>query len=457
MCFGCHELVNAKRTYTYIQWACSNGMFESECQPNVSDCGCPDDNTGFVDPVADSVCWYDPAIPASSEFLGLWIVGLTGLWDSPFSQSMTDTVGKGVTIGRPRWAGKEAHFDAMVFATSERGMDYGLEYLRRTLESPDNGCADASQCQTGGCGTRSMRIRAFCPQPGDPDDGIREFLHVGTIDGLKVTDQDKRNKCCNTMRAVSFTLASERPESYSLQGNCIDEDASNAFVQCWDWNAACDGNSIRCVECMTCNDITFCGQIDCDVCEQCVGCAYQSTIYTAPPDPPTVIKDCYSFPLEWAVQCCCPDPESQPTVRDSTYRIEIFSGHGLAPTIGLRDLRLLFFDNILNFDCADTSQEAYDQWSDYSPCAELHIKAIPPDTTLIIDGRTRTINAICKNVCLPADSLVFNACGGSVFPLVSSCSPKMICAEWALQTTPFVENISVFPAHIKVDIYNVHA
>lgn len=462
MCYGCHELINTKRTYTYIKWAQDNGLFETDgCCPNVNNCGCPDDDTGFVDPITDEVCWYDPAIPASSEFLGVWIVGMTGLWDSPFTESITDTVGRGVTIGRARWGAKEAHFEVMVFATSCRGMDYGLEYLRRTLETPENGCQDPAQCSTGGCGTHNMRIRAFCPNPGDPDDGIREFLNVGTIDGLKVADQDKRDKCCCTMRRATFTLASERPESYSFQGTCIDEDASNAFTQCWDWNAPCEGNSIVCPTCSTCGGSEICGQIDCDACEQCAGCTYQSTEFVAPPQPAQVIKDCYSPPLEWAIQCCCPDPLLQPTVRDTTYRIEIFSGHGIPrppgyPTLGIRDLRLLIFDNPLNLPCRDESQDAYDAWAGRTPCGELHIKGLPADTTLIIDGRSRTINAICKNVCVPADDLVFNACGGSVFPLVSSCSPKMICADWALETTPFVEDPTVFPAHIKVDLYNVH-
>jgi len=465
MCYGCHELVNTKRTYTYIRWAQQNGLFETDgCCPNVNNCGCEDDDTGFVDPITDEVCWYDPAIPASSEFLGIWIIGLTGLWDSPFSETATETVGRGVTLGRARWGAKEAHFEAMVFATSCRGMDYGLEYLRRTLETPSNGCQDPSQCQTGGCGTRTMRIRAFCPDPGDPDDGIREFLNVGTIDGLKVTDQDRRDKCCCTMRKVTFTLASERPESYSDQGVCIDEDADDSFVQCWDWNAPCDGNSIICDTCVSCTGIALCGQVDCDACEQCPDCHYEATVYVAPPQPAQVIKDCFSYPLEWAVQCCC--PEGQPTVRDTTYRIEIFAGHtydSATPSIlprGLRDLRLLIYDNPLNLPCRDLSQEDYDMWKERTPCGELHIKALPPDTTLIIDGRTRTINAICKNVCVAAESLVYNACGGSVFPLVSSCSPKMICLDWALHTTPFPDiltgTVSGVPAHVKIDLYNVH-
>lgn len=457
MCFGCHELINAKRTYTYVQWAKANGFWEPDCCPTVNDCGCPDDDTGFVDPITDNVCWYDPAIPASSEFLGIWSISMTGLWDSPFSQSVSETVGRGVNIGRPRWGAKEAHFEVMIFATSARGMDYGMEYLRRTLESPDNGCQDLSQCSSGGCGTRNMNIRAFCPDPGDTDSGIREFLNVGCIDGFKITDADRRDKCCNTYRKATFVLASERPESYSFQGTCIDDDATNAFTKCWDWDAPCSGNTISCVSCSTCGGPELCGQIDCDACEQCVDCNNQQTVYVAPPVPPSVIKDCYSPPLEFAVQCCCPDTESQPTVRDTTYRIEIFAGHGL-PTApdGIRDLRLMIYDNPLGLDCRDASDDAFAQWDGISPCAELHIKALPNDTTLVIDGRTRTISALCKNVCVPADSLVFNACGGSVFPLVSSCTPKMVCLEWALQTTPFAETPGAFPAHVKVDMYNVH-
>ncbi len=468
MCYGCHELINTKRTYTYVKWAQQNGLFETDgCCPEINNCGCDDDDTGFVDPITDNVCWYDQAIPASGEFLGMWIVGLTGLWDSPFSESVTDTVGRGVTIGRAKWGAKEAHFEAMALATSCRGMDYGLEYLRRTLETPDNGCRNPQVCATGGCSTREMTIRAFCPEPEDPDDGLRQFMNVGTIDGLKIIDQERRDKCCCTMRRVSFTLASERPESFSFQGTCIDDDASNEFTQCWDWDAPCDGNSIICNSCTTCGSIDFCGRVDCDACEQCSDCHYQATAFVPPPEPAQVIKDCYSYPLDWAVQCCCPDPSTQPTARDTTYRMEIFSGHlhdeslPAQPPQGLRDLRILIYDNPIGLDCKDASQEAYDSWKTIPPCGELHIKAIPPDTTLIIDGRTRTINAICKNVCVPAESLVFNACGGSVFPLVSSCTPKMICLEWALNSTNFPDyifppDVTGIPAHVKVDMYNVH-
>lgn len=467
-CYGCHELVNNYRTVQYVKNARDNGLFEeTECCPSLIACGCPADDTGFTDPATDEVCWYDPAIPASAEFLGLWIVSSTGIYDSHFQESATSTVGRGVTIGRPTWTAKEMAFEAIVFSSSCRGQDYGLEYLRRTLETPDNGCSDPSMCQSGGCGTRNLNIRFFCPNEGELDDGLRTFLNVGTIDGLKISDGDRRDKCCCTMRRVTFTLASERPESYSFQGNCIDEDATIGFPQCWDWNAPCDGNSKRCTSCVTCGGTSICGQTDCDACEQCVGCTYESTVYLTPPEPPEVIKDCYTPPLEWAVQCCC--PANQPTVRDTTYRIEIFSGHGRrnpdgsavpANRDGLRNLRLMIFDNPIGLPCADTSQEAYDLWKGQDPCAELHIKALPADTILAIDGPSRTISAYCKNICIPADNLVFNACGGSVFPLLSSCSPKMICAEWALWSTPFSEQVGTYPtlmpAHIKVDMYNVH-
>lgn len=461
LAYGCHELVNNLRTEAYVQWARETGRFENqECCPTLNACGaCCVEDVGYENPIDDAVCWYDPLIPESADFLGIIIEETSGLYDSDYTQSMNETVGSGMSLGRGRHQGKQFGFVAHVFAATCCGMDYALEYLRKTLEDP-TGCGNGLACQLGGCSTTCLEVRVCCPEDGQPDSGLRQYLRVGTIDGLKVADQDRKDKCCCTRRKVTFTLASERPESFSSQSTCLDTDASAEFTQCFKWDT-CVGVEEPCGPCGNCGSSAICGDfagIDWENCSTCGDCGFQCEP-TLPP-PPVLIRDCFDSPLSWAVQCCCPD--DLPTKRDTTFKITIETGHDITDPDnirGLRSMQIKIYDNFAGLPCADTSDEAYALWQQREPCSVLKIPSLPPDSTLVVDGRYRKSTITCKGSCTSANRLVTNSVGSSPFPLVASCSTKMICVEWDENNTVFGEQANgttLVPAHITIETFAVH-
>lgn len=211
LCFGCQELANNARLSSYVQWAAQTGAWDGSdcCVEMPHACWCENDGSpnDFVDPITDEVCWYDPAAPESSEYLGMYITKVMGLRDSAFARGVTDNLGRGVTLGRGRQGSRVFVIEAMVIATSCCGMDYGMEYIRRVLE---RGCGQGS-CLTGcgdlaSCGLTCMTGRVCCPEDvEDFDSGLRQWVNVGIVDGVKeVEDGSSSCRCC--MRKVTFTV-----------------------------------------------------------------------------------------------------------------------------------------------------------------------------------------------------------------------------------------------------------
>src|SRR3972149_12241495 len=202
--YGCQELANNARLKAYLAWGATEGAWAgADCCPSMPhECWCPNDGVpgDYVDPVTDDACWVDPLIPESGEYLGLEITKVTGLRDSAFARTATDNIGRGVTLGRARTGSRVFVIEATLIATSCCGMDYGLEFVRRVLE---NGGCGVGSCLTGcadlgNCGLTCMTGRVCCPEDIEvADSGLRQWVNVGLVDGLKEGDEEQSAcRCC---------------------------------------------------------------------------------------------------------------------------------------------------------------------------------------------------------------------------------------------------------------------
>lgn len=434
-CFGCVNFANNQRTATYHAWACANGLYDGS-PPIIDLCSCPDDDAVFVDPITDNVCWYDPQVPESAEFLGLVINKITGLRASTFTREVIDGFLEGSVLQRPHKRGRSFGFEAFILSTSCEGRDYGLEWLRKLLEEDD--CPSVNTCAS--CAGRELTIRKFCSTDDPADDGLHVWQSAGLVDGIVPIEPDTRKlQSCCTLTGITFTMQSESPFSYSQTAMQICDLTADpdGFVRCYDWA----------------NDCLDCQEDCCDRCGfdglcQC----YSPTVI----EPDIVAADtCFCTPWAQIIDSCCVD--GLPSGYDTAFKIDVYSGTDFSNDVyrefGMRNYTLQIFDNPLGLPCI-TDLETYDLWCSRSaPCAEIQIAYVPSDSTLTIDGRNNRVTLVCDGKCRNYDQVVTSVVG-SLFPLVSRCQPIMIVSKWdAAVTQTFPEAPGIAPATVSVDSY----
>ncbi|MDQ8708206.1 hypothetical protein RCO28_37970 [Streptomyces sp. LHD-70] len=156
--------------------------------------------------------WWDDAVPASREFLGLYGLEFTGLTSPTRSRTLTELAHAGATLGRLRASHREIGVRATALATSEAGLSFGLSWLAWALENADTDPTYG----TGACGGTAAHLLAYCA--ADDETAWRTLYDVGLLS----FDEDPLIRAgaagCHTDGAriaeVTFTLVAGRPWLY---------------------------------------------------------------------------------------------------------------------------------------------------------------------------------------------------------------------------------------------------
>ena len=187
-------------------WARQEAYFTSsnisdmgECRPIVKDvCSCPEDLDlqGYGTPADPSfednrAPWYDPNYPESREFLGLWIDDIGGLEDPSFTRDKTDNVHVGSTLSRLRLSGRELDFHGYLYATSCKGMEWGIRWLNQVV-----GGSICDDCNLG-----DMEVRTCC---GDPETCV---LEPSFLTSYPCTFNTSQSQVCALAQGTAFTAA----------------------------------------------------------------------------------------------------------------------------------------------------------------------------------------------------------------------------------------------------------
>ena len=455
MCFGCTELVNDARTIAYHKWAGAEKKYScGSCIENVQQCYCeldgvPDD---YTDPVTDEAPWYDAAIPESEDFLGILVQSVNGARGSTYSRGVGEAITEGSVFQRSQLGGRTFVFEVVLLGTSCAGLEYGWDWVRRTLEE---GACGNTGCTS--CAGEEMLLRVFCPEAGEPDNGLRTWTGVATVDGMNEVSDESFQCCC--YRRATFTLHSESPYSYSNeQGLCVLDADPGAYEKCIDWGTFCvNCNSSNCVACTSCGEETnscagcraACGP--CDRCGYDPLCPQNNIVKVLP----LFIEDtCFCEPITKVVQCCTVD--NLPSCVDTTFRLELFSGAAVDNDVftenGLRNVRLKIWENPLLLP-PPTDDATYEPWKLRDPCAQLDIAYVPSDTRLVVDGRNERITLECAGRCLPYSQVVSSRQGTQTFPLTAVCHDLLICVEWDAVQTQFDAVGVNKPSSLTVDSF----
>lgn len=111
------------------------------CWPQMSTLGCApqvrynDGWTGQREWLKDTIYrpelapWYSVRQPASAEFAGVWITDVQGLDATPINRQITDLAGDGGVAGPHRDTPRKITFEALLIASTNAGLQYGLNWL----------------------------------------------------------------------------------------------------------------------------------------------------------------------------------------------------------------------------------------------------------------------------------------------------------------------------------------
>ncbi|WP_280499018.1 sugar transferase [Nocardia cyriacigeorgica] len=73
--------------------------------------------------------WYDPALPQSAEFLGVWVTAAEGFGPTPADRAVSDAICAGGVAGPHRDTHRSLRVEAIIVACTNAGAEYGLEWL----------------------------------------------------------------------------------------------------------------------------------------------------------------------------------------------------------------------------------------------------------------------------------------------------------------------------------------
>ncbi|MEV3855507.1 hypothetical protein AB0J38_14405 [Streptomyces sp. NPDC050095] len=156
--------------------------------------------------------WWDDAVPASKEFLGLSGLEMSGLTKPTRSRTVTALAHAGGSLGRLTAAHREIAVRATALATSDAGMSYGMGWLAWALAHVD---AEHDGTSCGSCAGSTARLLAYCPTDPADESAWRTLYEVGLLDWDADPEIRRGAASCTHGRVVigevTFVLAAARP------------------------------------------------------------------------------------------------------------------------------------------------------------------------------------------------------------------------------------------------------
>lgn len=151
--------------------------------------------------------WFTTRIPEAGEFAGVWVLDVQGLDTTAVSRQVTELVGAGAVAGPHRDTSQTIRFDALLVASSNAGLTFGLNWLssrlRETVDRNDS------------------VLRYFAAHPGGsrviPDDLVREIHGVVLTKAPELSEpMDNSTGSGNQATAyrVTWEMVATKPYAY---------------------------------------------------------------------------------------------------------------------------------------------------------------------------------------------------------------------------------------------------
>lgn len=369
--FGGTEIINATRTEEYARHL-NIGWF----RPIYNEAGLPwllGENP-YTTPLQDDAPWTDPDNLDTYDFFGVYPLDITGIEDSTVEATVTESVVDGGYIGRARKKSRVSVFQCVLTGASECAVEAGFRWLRSVLTG-----GPCFNQMYGSCGGTELCYLA-CPPIFTDVDGIgplecytkigRSLHEVTVTSGPQIT---QKLEMVNGGAAwvVTWTMTAANPAEFGVEkplvvgfldpevevpyvGGILPEGGSfddNGFVQT---EPVCPVTTFRPVYDPLCS------------------------LLMAPPDVPSVVPTCFSFPVNFR------------RTSFTVPRQEIPLWTTVVPVIALttklveaRSVRIRFYADV--FDTGNPSNDPCNF------CGDVVFSYIPPRSTIVLDCADREV------------------------------------------------------------------
>jgi hypothetical protein len=257
----------------------------------------------YTDPATDTAPWYDPAVPWSAEFYGVYPLEVAGLDDSTAAVTASESTVEGGTITGLRRSTRSAVFSVMLVGASDAGVEYGRQWLTKALRglcgsrsTPDGLTLTylASEPSVGDWDGPGACSGVRYPRPNDPFavemQLSRSQRRVGVTAPL-VTGAKRNLSDGGAAWNVTFTLTAGNPHEYGYAQPLLEHWLHPDDPTPWAAGTAPAGASISgpvTIDEVACPAPVYAPVYD-PLCPSIV----------APPNPPGIEWGCYEAPDEW--------------------------------------------------------------------------------------------------------------------------------------------------------------
>lgn len=463
------EIINDARTLRYLDagYGPPNLQINGGCScPNIQElieCG----EDPYDTPISDPAPWYDASAPESGDFAGFLVSEFEGM-GSTYTRNTTDKITGGSVLGRLRPGPRTMTWRGFLFGRSDCAVQYGLSWMTANLVGSNCDCngeeldilvccpeltfSGESDLLTEGedslltessldilleqaedetiCGLPVIARPAVCPPFTQPD-AFRTLKNVALIDGPKILSQRRvgcKASCGNDSCAgdtivmeIEFSLMAGNPYMYGCPVCLCVEQPFTPYT-----DEDCEGawEKISAIELAQINILVAAGgRSPClpDICPDITDCTEVLTGITAcdPPTLPPIVAfedACFCEPLQPTQFCCSIPADSFGQFFEGAPVIEIFSG-----SMPMRATTIRFFQNNAGLDCCTVAE---------NPCVEcdsVQIRFIPANSTMTIDGTTRSVYVQCPGMSSPvrAERLTVTPFAWPILQCLDYC----ICVE----------------------------
>lgn len=220
------EISNGARTTQYLRLGQGGLGFQvgpagggCDCSIQWRDLGCETQEECFVSPAADPAPWYDPAIRASGEFLGLLIPDMRPWFDGLAQRNVTGRLSGlgGASLGPMHQEPRPLEAAATICARTQAGAEYGRRWLQNILSV----LCDPCRLSIG-------ELRSSCPpcDGSDDEEGQWFVYELGLTAGAKIAVTPPAGGGpigCQQIIPISLTLTAGNPFLYKSRVVCVED------------------------------------------------------------------------------------------------------------------------------------------------------------------------------------------------------------------------------------------
>lgn len=428
-----NEVINVTRTETYaknmgLHWL--RPVFGNDALPFMLG-----DGLRYTTPMLDEAPWFDPDVPESIQFAGIYPLDVTGLEDSTRVSNPVESLGNGGVPGRLRHGMRTLVFNTVLIAATDAAADYGMKWLRQALLGNACGTPASEACSGGDLCFLSASPDMMLPLEGedldvDPEDCLAEFLRSFrkvTFNSGPTVSAKRTTTDGGAAWTVQFTAIVGSPYEFGSEVPVIEGFLDPEVAVPWAGGVPPEGAAI---------DLNGYIHPEAQCATQEYGPVYDPEFPAVipPPSAPSVPLGNYTPPKNWRRRQFTIPKGFIPLWNEVVPKVEVH-----ARTADLRNLRLRFYAD--PFQIGDISDDpcAY--------CGDIVVSYVPQDHTLVFDASEQAVHIIAPGGAIRrADSLVFKTDGTPFeWPVLSCGFGYVVTLDLPQTQEPPVIDLSLYP------------